>query len=94
MTVFEEKLRNFVLKGIPFEHTSASDVKVVGNSVYGTQTITLSFDSISTFTLACKPAFSDVWLFSYDYVDGETENYVESVLHRILSKHRKNFQYL
>ena len=89
MTIFEEKVRNFVLNGIPFEHAPISDITVIGTNVYGTQTIVLD-----TVTLICKPAFSDTWLFSYEYVDGETANYVEAVIHRILSKHRKNFQYL
>lgn len=94
MTVFEEKLRDFVLKGISFEHTSPSDVKVIGNNVYGTQTIVLSYEYGYSSTLAYKPAFSEEWLFPYEYVDDEVVNYVESILHRILSKHRKNFKYL
>ncbi len=99
MTVFEEKLRDFVLEDIPFEdipfeYTSPSEVKVIGNTAYGTQTIVLSFEYGYSSTLACKPAFSDVWLLPYDCMKSEIGNYVESVLHRILSKHEKIFQYL
>ena len=48
----------------------------------------------NAYTLACKPAFSDVWLISYDCMEGETENYVEAILHRILATHGKSFKYL
>ncbi len=94
MSVFEEKLRDFVLEETPFEYTSHSDIRVIGNTAYGTQTIVLSYEYGYSSTLACKPAFSDVWLFPYDCMESETGNYVESVLHRILSTHRKNFKYL
>lgn len=92
MTVFEEKLRDFVLKGIPFGYTFSSGIRVAGDNLYGTQTLVLCESPVRT--LACKPAFSEEWLFSYEYVDDEAANYLEAVLHRILSKHRKNFKYL
>lgn len=93
MTIFEENLMNFVLEGVPFEDFPLSDVKVTCTGVHGTRTILLSGD-YSTSTLACKPAFSDVWLISYDCMEGETENYVEAILHRILATNGKKFQYL
>lgn len=97
MTIFEENLMNFVLEGVPFEDTPLSDIKVVCTKIYGTQTIALIGDyptHMDVCTLACKPAFSDVWLISYDCMEGETENYVEAILHRILATHGKNFKYL
>lgn len=92
MTVFEEKLVDFVLKGTPFLHIANSGIEVIGNNFYDTQILVLS--GISATTIVVKPAFSEEWLFQYECVDNETANYVESVLHRILSKHRKNFKYL
>lgn len=92
MTVFEEKLVDFVLKGTPFVHIANSGIEVIGNNFYDTQILVLC--DFSTTTIAVKSAFSEEWLFSYECVDNETANYVESVLHRILSKHRKNFKYL
>lgn len=92
MTVFEEKLVAFVLKGTPFGYTFSSGIRVSGDNLYGTQTLVLHESPIRT--LACKPAFSEEWLFAYEYVDDAAANYLESVLHRILSTHRKNFKYL
>lgn len=97
MTIFEERLMNFVLEGVSFADTPLSDIKVVCSEVYGTQAIALISDCDThtcVCTLACKPAFSDVWLISYDCMEGETENYVEAILHRILATHGKSFKYL
>lgn len=93
MTIFEENLMNFVLEGVPFKDLPLSDVEVTCTGFHGTRTILLT-NEYNTYTLALKPAFSDVWLISYDCMEGETENYVEAILHRILATNGKKFQYL
>lgn len=93
MTIFEENLMNFVLEGVPFEDFPLSDVKVTCTGFHGTRTILLT-NEYTTYTFALKPAFSDVWLISYDCVEGGTENYVEVILHRILAMNGKKFQYM
>ena len=93
MTIFEERLMRFVLEGVSFEDFPLSDIKVICTDVYGNRTIVLVGDYGKS-RFACKPAFSDVWLISYDCMEGETENYVEAVLHRILATHGKTFKYL
>ncbi len=93
MTIFEERLMDFVLEGVPFKDLPLSDVEVICTGFHGTRTILLTNEH-NTYTLALKPAFSDVWLISYDCMEGETENYVEAILHRILATHGKSFKYL
>lgn len=93
MTIFEENLMNFVLEGVPFKDAPIGDIDVICTGFHGTRTILLSI-GYDTYTLACKPAFSDVWLIAYDCMEGETENYVEAILHRVLATNGKKFQYL
>lgn len=95
MCNLEELLNNFVAEGTPFKDVPLIRDYIAGKNVNGNLIVCIyGIEDNVCYTLACKPAFSDIWLIADDAKNGEIENYIEALLHRALSKAGETFKYL